>query len=331
MSTLRTIDSPEMLKAVADEHRLQILRLTMARPQTLSMLGGALEKHPAWVRHHVKVLEAAGLITLVEERKTRNYTEKFYGATAAAFTLSLTIRGEPGEDRPLVALASSVFAFELLADSSSESGQDFATAVLGSLDSLIAVRQGLADIAGCHLVDFETGQYNLPYVRHLFPDRDVVAVTLADREQGLIVASGNPLGLKSFSDIAEKRGRFVNRNRGSGTRLLVDHTVAVSGLSPVEILGYEDEVCTHTEAAERIARGSADVALGIEAAAAQFELSFVPLLQERYDLVMPVEVYDSPRTAHLLEVLQRPDFRKRVARLSGYDIAAMGDEYRVAV
>ena len=329
--TLGVIDRPDMLRAIADEHRMQILRLTIAGPQTLTSLGAAMGQHPAWVRHHVKVLEAAGLVALVEERKTRNYTEKFYRATAVAFTLALTIRAEPGENRPLVALASDDFAFDLLANSSAESGERFATAVLGSLDSLIAVRQGLADIAGCHLIDFETGQYNVPYVRHVFPDRDIIVVTLANREQGLVVAPGNPLGLASFGDIAEKHGRFVNRNRGSGTRLLVDHTVVASGLTPADILGYEDEVRTHSEAAARIAAGLADAALGIEAAAAQYELSFVPLLQERYDLVMPVEIYESTAAAQLLEVLQRPEFRKRVARLSGYDVAAMGDEYRVAV
>ena len=226
MHTLRAIDSPDMLRAVAEPHRLEILRRVMVSPQTLSSLGAALDKHPAWIRHHVKVLEAAGLVELVEERQTRNYIEKFYSATAAAFTLSLLIRPQAGEGGPIVALASHDFAFELLTDACAQSGQQVAAGVAGSLDSLIAVRQGLADIAGCHLIDFETGQYNVPYVRRVFPDRDIVLVTLAYREQGLIVASGNPLGLTSFSDIAEKQGRFVNRNRGSGTRLVIDHAAA---------------------------------------------------------------------------------------------------------
>ena len=331
MHTLRAIDSPDMLRAVAEPHRLEILRRVMVSPQTLSSLGAALDKHPAWIRHHVKVLEAAGLVELVEERQTRNYIEKFYSATAAAFTLSLLIRPQAGEGGPIVALASHDFAFELLTDACAQSGQQVAAGVAGSLDSLIAVRQGLADIAGCHLIDFETGQYNVPYVRRVFPDRDIVLVTLAYREQGLIVASGNPLGLTSFSDIAEKQGRFVNRNRGSGTRLVIDHAAAACGLRPEDIVGYEVEVSTHTEAAERVAVGTADVALGIEAAAQRSGLTFVPILQERYDLVMTAELYDSGQAERLLDVLQRPEFRKRVARLGGYDPAAMGDEYRVAI
>ena len=195
---------------------MTILRLLLARQRTLSGLGEILGKHPAWVRHHVKVLEAAGLVHVAEERTTRNYTEKFYAATGAAFTVSMLVNPSPRQASSLVAMVSDDLAVELLADGRGP-GTKLITAVTGSLDGLIGVRQGLADIAGCHLLDSDTGQYNLPYVRHLFPDRDIRVVTVAHREQGMIVAPGNPLSLTSLADAVSAGARLANRNRGSGT------------------------------------------------------------------------------------------------------------------
>ena len=302
----------------------------MAHKETISSLGLALDRHPAWIRHHVKVLEAAGLVALVEERTTRNYTEKFYRACSPAFTVSMLLRPEPGTDRPVVALASHDFAMELLSDESA-SGPGLVTGVAGSLDSLIGVRQGLADIAGCHLLDSQTGEYNVPFARHLFPDRDVVVVTLAHREQGLIVTQGNPLGLTALADIAERHARFVNRNRGSGTRLWLDHHLAASGVPFTEIVGFDHEVTTHTEAAAAIAAGTADAAVGIRAAADQRGLGFVPLFRERYDLVIPKDVYETEDVERVLDRLHGKTFRHAVDNMTGYDAHSTGDEYRIAV
>lgn len=328
MQSLKKIDQIDTIRALADPRRIEILQRLMVRPETISSLGMALEKHPAWVRYHVKALVDAGLASMVEERVTRNYTEKYYGATAPAFMIGTMIRPELQGSRPLVALASSDFAIEMLAEEASES-TGLITGVAGSLDSLIALRQGLADIAGCHLLDPETGEYNAPFARHMFPDRDVVMITLAHREQGLIVPSGNPLGIKDIAQVASGNYRFVNRNPGSGTRLWLDHTLKHTGLSSEAISQLGPVVDTHGAAAARVAKGEADVALGIHAAAEKYDLDFIPLFSERYDLVMTKDVYDTTAAARVIDSLHHRSFRKAIARMAGYDSSATGEEYRL--
>jgi putative molybdopterin biosynthesis protein len=330
MDNLRSIDQLEAIRAATEPHRMQILRLLLSRPHTLSTLGRELDRHPAWVRHHVQALEAAGLVRLVEERKTRNFTEKFYAASAAAFTVSLLIRPDERERRSLVALVSHDLAVELLA-SSDVTNVHLMAAVAGSLDSLIGMRQGFADIAGCHLLDAESGEYNIPFVRHLLPDRDVMVVTLAHREQGLMVASGNPLGIKVLADVAERRARFANRNRGSGTRMWIDRYLAHAGIDGSSIPGFERTVDTHTEAAGLVAKGQADAALGIAAAADRYGLDFTPLFDERYDLIMPEHVYRTDEVGCLIDVLHTKAFRHAIAGIRGYDPRSMGDERRLAI
>lgn len=328
MQRLEHIDRLEAVRAIADPHRLVLMRLLLARPQTLTSLGAALDRHPAWIRHHVKALEAAGLVRLVEERITRNYTEKYYGATAAAFTVSMLIR--PEAPSSLVALVSDDRVVDLLASAEGERDRLIA-GVTGSLDGLIGVRQGLADIAGCHLLDADTGQYNIPFARHMFPDRDIMVVTLAHREQGLMVAPGNPLGIHGVADIATQGVRFVNRNRGSGTRVWIDRALSAAGVDPAAVAGYEVSVDTHAAAAARVAAGGADVAIGIAAAAEARGLTFVPLFRERYDLVMPEEIFHAEEVERLLDRVHTATFRRTVSRIRGYDASATGDEYRLAI
>ena len=333
MDSVGKIERLDAVRAMAEPSRLEILRLLIAAPHTLTMLGETLDKHPAWVRHHVKALEAAGLVKLAETRTTRNYTEKFYAATSSAFQVSMLVRPDERFGNSVVALVSHDMAVQLLADD--DSGQagpqrtHLATAVTGSLDGLIGVRQGLADIAGCHLLDADTGEYNIPYVRHLFPDRDIMVVSLTHREQGLMVSPGNPLNLQSFGDIVEKGARFVNRNRGSGTRVWIDRAVTDAGATNSQIVGYDRVVDTHTEAAEAVARGEADVAVGIAVAAERADLGFVPLFRERYDLVMTEDSYQTDEVAQLVDRLHQKRYRTEVSRITGYDPDCMGDEHRV--
>jgi putative molybdopterin biosynthesis protein len=147
----------------------------------------------------------------------------------------------------------------------------------------------------------------------------------------LIVAAGNPLALEGPADLSERHARFVNRNRGSGTRLWLDQYLSHQGIVPTSIDGFNREVSTHSAAAALVAAGQADAALGIRAAADRADLGFVPLFTERYDLVIPNEVYGTEEVTRLLDRLHGRKFRHDVDCLSGYDSRATGDEYKVAV
>lgn len=195
---------------------------------------------------------------------------------------------------------------------------------VGSLEGLLALHRGQAAVAGAHLWDRESGSYNLPFIRRIFPGRRLLVVHLVRRLQGFLVAPGNPLDIHSWHDLTRPEVRFVNRQAGSGTRLLLDDQLGARGISPEEVRGYDRESATHAEVAGAVQRGEADVALGIYAAARAGELGFVPLVQERYDLVMPYHVYDAPDMRPLLELLDDRAFRQEVESLGGYDASDMG-------
>ena len=324
MEHIQRIQDFTQLKILADPRRLAILRLVMARSYTLSQLGDVLELHPAKVRHHLKQLESAGLVELVDTRVVRGFVEKYYLARARAFTLQELILPDVDKPNTLIILGSHDLALELLSEQTTDTA--VLTIPVGSLEGLIALRQGSAQIAGCHLLDVESGEYNLPYVRHFFPDRAVTLVTLANREQGLIVAPGNPLGIRDVEDISQPGVRLVNRNLGSGTRLWLDRRIETLGLPTESMEGFTNEVRTHTRVAEIIANGGADVGLGVRAAAQQHQLDFVPLFQERYDLVIPQEQMATQILSPLLDHLQSSAFRRSVSQLNGYDTGHTGEQ-----
>ena len=194
---------------------------------------------------------------------------------------------------------------------------------VGSLDGLVNLRQGLCQISGSHLLD-ETGEYNRPFVRHLFPDRDVEIITLAYRTQGLMLAAGNPRSIKKISDIAQPNARFVNRNAGSGTRLWLDAELRKLKIPIEKINGYDKTVKTHSEAARLIEIGKADAALGLQAAAHQHGLDFIPLFEERYDFVLPRE--NEKTLSPLLDYLQTATFRTELNSLTGYNSSHSGEQ-----
>ncbi len=194
---------------------------------------------------------------------------------------------------------------------------------VGSLDGLVALRQGLCHVSGCHLLDV-TGEYNLPFVRHLFPDRPTLVLTLAQREQGLMTAPGNPKGIRSLADLAREEVVFINRNPGSGTRLWLDQQLQALGIPGTRIRGYEKTTHTHTECARLVQAGDADVALGLHAAAYQFGLDFMPLFQERYDMVIPQEQVELLHP--LIDTLQTSVFRQAMESLPGYEITHAGEQ-----
>lgn len=194
----------------------------------------------------------------------------------------------------------------------------------GSLGGLIALQEGRADLAGIHLLDAETGEYNYPYVKHLLPGREMAIVHLAYRIQGLMFAAGNPKQIKSIEDLRRPDVTLVNRQNGSGTRILLDQELRQLGITPSEIKGYTDEVDTHLAVARGIAQGEAHVGLGIEAAARACHIDFLPLYRERYDLVIPIENYKNKKLAPLLKVIASKDFRKAVTEAGGYDTSQSG-------
>ena len=164
----------------------------------------------------------------------------------------------------------------------------------GSLGGLIALVEGKADLAGCHLWDAESDTYNSPFVRRLLPGKEVTMLTLAHRRQGLTVAPGNPHNIHRLADLARPGVRFVNRQPGSGTRVWLDAVLSREEIDPVSIKGYDDERLTHSAVARAVAEGSADVGLGLETASHAFGLDFVFLNRERYDLIMRQEMANHP-------------------------------------
>jgi putative molybdopterin biosynthesis protein len=221
-----------------------------------------------------------------------------------------------GSHDPVLDLAASVLGAR-------DPGLTLASSAVGSLGGLVAVRDGLCHVAGCHLLDPETGVYNLPWIDRVVPGREVEVIRLAHREQGLIVAAGNPLGIRGLEDAA--RVRYVNRQRGAGTRVLFDHELGRHGIDPAGIDGYAREEPTHLAVAAAVAAGRADCGLGVLAAAQAFALGFVPVAREPFDLVMaPGE----PAAAPLLALLTEPAFRQQVEALGGYTTAETGRRVR---
>ena len=202
---------------------------------------------------------------------------------------------------------------------------NLASAHVGSLGGLLALRRGEAHVSGCHLLDTETGEYNTSYVRRYLPDTPVAIVRLVGRTQGLMTAPGNPRHIAELEDLLRPEVRFVNRQRGSGTRVLLDYRLQQMGADPGAIVGYQREEYSHLAVAAAVSGGSADAGLGVLSAARALGLEFVPLLNEEYDLVIPAEHYESGHLRPLLDLLNASDFRQAVDALGGYDVSRMGE------
>ncbi len=316
----------EHLKLLADANRLMVLRQLMAEPATLSQLSKLLGTYPARLRHHVKLLEEAGLVELMSTRVGQGFIEKYYQATARAFVVNLTVLPVTRQADALIIWGSDDLALEQLSQQAHdiEGVPNLFTLPVGSLDGLVALRQGLCQLAGCHLFDSETGEYNTPYVRRLFPGVEMRLITLAHRQQGLLVAQGNPLALQGLADLVRPDVRFANRILGAGTRIWLDGKLRELGVSSKNIHGYETAWKTHMQVAEAVAQGEANVGLAIAAAARPFQLDFIPLFEERYDLVFRAESAEDPLFEGLLEYLQSAPFRRSISQLEGYDSRESG-------
>ena len=187
---------------------------------------------------------------------------------------------------------------------------------VGSMGAVYAVRDGLAHMGGIHLLDTETGEYNKSYVEKYLPEGNAVAVKGVGRVQGLMVQKGNPLNINEFRDI--KNCRYVNRQRGAGTRILCDYLLEKNGLTPKEIDGYHNEEFTHTAVAALIAAGNADAGLGIYSAAKMYGLDFIPICNETYEFLIDKSYLDNPMVKAFLDVLYSEEFKARLAEMGGY-------------
>ncbi|UWZ80382.1 molybdopterin biosynthesis protein [Geoalkalibacter halelectricus] len=196
---------------------------------------------------------------------------------------------------------------------------------VGSLGGLTALKDGSAMISGCHLFDPHSQDFNFPFLARYVPDIPLTLVNLAIRHQGLIVAAGNPKDIQGLADLTRADVNFVNRQRGAGTRILLDHHLQQTGIAPRSINGYQREEHTHMAVAINISSGAADCGLGIFSAARALDLDFVPLASERYDLLIPNHLLDDPRIVTLLELLRTTRIREKIAALGGYEVYLTGE------
>ncbi len=199
---------------------------------------------------------------------------------------------------------------------------------VGSMGAIVAAKRGENHCGGIHLLDEATGAYNEPYLQKHFPKGGVRQVECVYRQQGLMVAPGNPLGIRSLADLAVEGRSFVNRQKGSGTRILSDYICKQEGIDPSKIYGYDHEEFTHTAVAALVEAGSADAGMGIYSAAKMYGLDFVPICEEQYDLLVPDYAWGTPMVQALLSVLESDEFRARMQELGGYRVDQPGSVRR---
>ncbi|HLA87116.1 MAG TPA: molybdopterin biosynthesis protein [Anaerolineales bacterium] len=242
-------------------------------------------------------------------------------------------------EKTIFCIGSHDMTLDLLAQFLAKYNRRFASSNVGSQGGLVALRRGEAHMAGSHLLDPNNGEYNISYIRQYMPNIPVKVIALVGRDQGLIVRQGNPKGIKSLGDLSsserspQRKARaepsrsvlFVNRQRGAGTRVLLDYHLKLMAISPESIVGYSQEEYTHLGVATAVASGRADCGLGIAAAAQALDLGFIPLFQERYDLVIPKQFAEDDLLAPLFELLADRGFREAVSQLKGYDVSVMGN------
>jgi putative molybdopterin biosynthesis protein len=195
---------------------------------------------------------------------------------------------------------------------------------VGSMGGLMAIKKRVCHLAGSHLLDTQDGSYNISYIKKHLPGVRVKLVNLVLRDQGLIVLPGNPKGIKGIEDLGRKDVSFINRQAGSGTRILLDFRLTQLGIDPSGVNGYENEEFTHMSVAVAVLSGAVDVGLGIYAAAKALNLDFIPVVTEQYDLIIPETFYESENIRILLDTINSSEFKKRVQALGGYSTEKTG-------
>jgi putative molybdopterin biosynthesis protein len=243
----------------------------------------------------------------------------------AGSDLEVRLYRSPEEiDRTIFATGSHDITLDLMAQFLYSQNRRLTAANVGSISGLVALSRSEAHLAGAHLLDPETGEFNLSYVRQYLPEVPVRIIALVGRSQGLLVPKGNPKQIHSIGDLTREDVTFVNRQRGAGTRVLLDYHLQRLDISKVSIRGYQHQEFTHLAVGAAITSGRADCGMGIAAVTQSLDLDFIPLFEERYDLIIPQEHAGGSLLEPLFSLFEDPDFRKLVAALPGYDIAPMG-------
>lgn len=229
-------------------------------------------------------------------------------------------------DRTVVIIGSHDLTLDLLADELIPSNLFVSSSHVGSLGGLLALKNHSAHLATSHLLDVTTGDYNWSYIRRYIPEIPVKVIHAVMREQGFIVPKSNPKSIRGFEDLVRDDVTFINRQAGSGTRVLMDYHLQLAGLDPRHVKGYDMEEYTHTSVAVAVLSGVADVGMGVLAAARALGLDFVPVATEQYDLVIPLEFLNDDKILTLLEVMRSRSFKNRVLALGGYGVERTGEE-----
>jgi putative molybdopterin biosynthesis protein len=268
----------------------------------------------------------AGVITSLSRANVLITVPRFSeGARGGTRVTARALRPLAQIERTLLAVGSHDVALDLLAGRLAATGVELVSAHVGSIAGLVALRERSAHLAGTHVLDPATGTYNDAAVHRYGPSEPVALIRLAEREQGLLVAPGNPLAIASLADVARTRARYINRQSDAGTRILLDDLLGRAQIAPEAIAGYERIEFSHLAVAQLVANGSADTGLAIRAAARAFDLDFVSVAWEPYELALPAAALDEPRIAALIAILREPAFRAEVEALGGYGCAHAGD------
>jgi len=267
----------------------------------------------------------AGVITSMVRADGITILPRGIQGLPAGSEVEVNLYRHPNEiENTIFAIGSHDITIDILAQFLAEKKRRLISANVGSMGGLIAISRGECHLAGSHLLDPESGEYNVKYVKEIITNLPVKIITLVGRQQGLLVAKGNPKQISSLQDLTRKDVAYINRQSGAGTRVLLDYHLRLSGILSDRIRGYHNEEYTHLGVAAAIASERADCGLGIEAAAQALGLDFIPLYQERYDLVIPITYYESQLLHPLLDLLWNIDFKNSVASLPGYNIDSMG-------
>ena len=269
----------------------------------------------------------AGTITSLTEAdgiiRIANHVE---GINDSEMVSAELLRPLPSISRTIVIVGSHDNSLDVLANQLKiyHSELTLSSSHVGSMGGLMAIKRGVCHLAGTHLLDTEDGSYNISYLAKYLPDAAVKLVHLVQRDQGLMIPPGNPKGIKGIEDLGRQDLTFINRQVGSGTRILLDYKLKQLNIKTAAINGYQNEEFTHMAVAVSVLSGAADAGLGIYAAAKALNLDFIPVVTEQYDLAIALEYFETAPIKILLEIINSQEFKKQVQALGGYNTENTG-------